>query len=590
MRTYLGTGDNPADPLIAADRGSSAPAFRDCAYVVFEDLQLADFGNRIPALTFEVFGHDDAQVSLGQLVPQSDPVSGQVLLENARGFSDEGGPVGSSLAAIDKVFPLSCVTTAAGLKLAAEQSFAANVPTLPEQLSSLDSEDAEARDKRRGEKRGREPLALRYYDEERDYQPGVQRALGRRPDGRESMIDLPAAMTATGARQLANSNAHRTRFQDETILWKTGELDPQIGPGSVVKVPGSSGFWSVRSWEWFDRGIEMGLERLAPALGAIVASDAGSANTPLDLPVTPTILDAFEAPLDGASDPANPVLLAATTSIGAGWRGASLFVEQGSALVEIGSARSERAVMGVLASPVGPSGSAIIEPSAFLEVDLPSDDLGFASTDITGVAMGANRLLVGGEVIQFLAAAPINPFRWKLSGLLRGRAGTEDAAIEGHAAETPVVLLDERLTTLDPASVPSSTTTQIAAIGQGDENAVYSALRNVGVSRRPPMPVAPRIRILGNGSIEACWTRRARGQWRWNDGGGVPLIEETESYEVGFGPISAPAAAWNTSEALFVLEPAEQSDLVSQFGSNPLWVRQIGTFGQSSPLLLTILS
>ena len=43
-------------PLIAASEGASGcPAFRGIAYVVFENLQLGDFGNRIPALTFEIF-------------------------------------------------------------------------------------------------------------------------------------------------------------------------------------------------------------------------------------------------------------------------------------------------------------------------------------------------------------------------------------------------------------------------------------------------------------------------------------------------------------------------------------------------------
>ena len=53
IRVYQGTGDAPVDPLISADRGSLAPAFRDIAYVVFEDLQLSDFGNRILGVDFD---------------------------------------------------------------------------------------------------------------------------------------------------------------------------------------------------------------------------------------------------------------------------------------------------------------------------------------------------------------------------------------------------------------------------------------------------------------------------------------------------------------------------------------------------------
>ncbi|MGZ8370595.1 MAG: baseplate multidomain protein megatron, partial [Caulobacteraceae bacterium] len=54
MRVYLGADDQTPDPLIEAVEGE-APAYRGLAYVVFEDLPLAAFGNRPPQLSFEVF-------------------------------------------------------------------------------------------------------------------------------------------------------------------------------------------------------------------------------------------------------------------------------------------------------------------------------------------------------------------------------------------------------------------------------------------------------------------------------------------------------------------------------------------------------
>ncbi|MBY6239758.1 glycoside hydrolase/phage tail family protein [Methylosinus sp. Sm6] len=55
MRIYLGDEEQLADPLIVAKEGAeNAPAYRGLAYVVFEQLSLAAFGNRIPQLTFEV--------------------------------------------------------------------------------------------------------------------------------------------------------------------------------------------------------------------------------------------------------------------------------------------------------------------------------------------------------------------------------------------------------------------------------------------------------------------------------------------------------------------------------------------------------
>ncbi|MEO0880707.1 MAG: glycoside hydrolase TIM-barrel-like domain-containing protein, partial [Pseudomonadota bacterium] len=53
FRLYHGTEDQTPDPTIDAIEGR-APAFRGLAYIVFEDMPLADFGNRIPQLSFEV--------------------------------------------------------------------------------------------------------------------------------------------------------------------------------------------------------------------------------------------------------------------------------------------------------------------------------------------------------------------------------------------------------------------------------------------------------------------------------------------------------------------------------------------------------
>lgn len=52
-RLYHGTANQLPDPLIEAIEGE-APAYRDTAYLVFEDLPLDAFGNRLPQFSFEV--------------------------------------------------------------------------------------------------------------------------------------------------------------------------------------------------------------------------------------------------------------------------------------------------------------------------------------------------------------------------------------------------------------------------------------------------------------------------------------------------------------------------------------------------------
>lgn len=55
MRVYRGTQDQMPDALIEAVEGAGAvPAYRGIAYVVFEDLDLGPYGNRVPQFAFEV--------------------------------------------------------------------------------------------------------------------------------------------------------------------------------------------------------------------------------------------------------------------------------------------------------------------------------------------------------------------------------------------------------------------------------------------------------------------------------------------------------------------------------------------------------
>lgn len=54
FRFYPGSEEQDVDPAIEAIEGAAAPAFKGLAYVVFEDLPLAEFGDRVPQLSFEV--------------------------------------------------------------------------------------------------------------------------------------------------------------------------------------------------------------------------------------------------------------------------------------------------------------------------------------------------------------------------------------------------------------------------------------------------------------------------------------------------------------------------------------------------------
>ncbi len=93
MRTYKGTSVQQPDPKIVAVEGADhAPAYRGIAYVVLEDLELGQFGNRVPQLTFEVMrpSEPDEPRDRADIARQ---VRGVAMIPGTGEFSLSTGPV-----------------------------------------------------------------------------------------------------------------------------------------------------------------------------------------------------------------------------------------------------------------------------------------------------------------------------------------------------------------------------------------------------------------------------------------------------------------------------------------------------------------
>ncbi|MGV1013715.1 MAG: baseplate multidomain protein megatron [Methyloceanibacter sp.] len=92
IRIYRGDEHQTSDGLIAAKEGGAdlAPAYRGTAYVVFEHLPLAQFGNRLPQLNFEVFRAVDDFEKLVRAVNLI-PSAGEFVYENERVIRIENG-------------------------------------------------------------------------------------------------------------------------------------------------------------------------------------------------------------------------------------------------------------------------------------------------------------------------------------------------------------------------------------------------------------------------------------------------------------------------------------------------------------------
>ena len=81
-RLHRGTETQMPDPFIEATMGAGfAPAYRGTAYIVFENLPLATFGNRLPQLSFEIYRPSEEPDSAEQLLTAVNmfPSSGEFI-------------------------------------------------------------------------------------------------------------------------------------------------------------------------------------------------------------------------------------------------------------------------------------------------------------------------------------------------------------------------------------------------------------------------------------------------------------------------------------------------------------------------------
>lgn len=596
LRVHLGHGDQTADALMAQAEGTTrCPAYRGIAYVVFEDLELADYGNRLPSLTFEILA-DAGSTSIAAVARTILP---EVVVSNLdtslAGFSIDQGSAGDSLAVIADAVPIACAVTGGALTLHAAEPAGPVTPLLLPGPAAANKDGQSAEAKASGWTRKREPLprvrqcGIRYYDVARDYQPGLQRGIGRSEQGDLQVVELPAALSAAEAQTLASNASRRAARPADTISYRVTEIDPAICPGAFVEVPIASGLWRVAQWEWQQDGVLLSLAACplngGSMTGSTVVADPGRFNAATDLASTPTVLSAFALPWDGTGSGTTPAVFAAATGASAGWTGAALLADlggDGGALVSIGSTGRRRARMGRTVGALPPASPLLLDRRSTVDVALAASDQTLEDASLLQLLQGANRVRIGNEIAQFASAVPLGGRVWRLSNWLRGRGGTE-WAIGTHAANELVVLIEDTLVQLDAAQIGDPATTRIVAVGLGDTAAVSVPISDSGATLRPLSPVHGKAIRQGDGAIGLDWVRRARGAWLWLDGVDTPLNEESERWEITVGDPDAPALRWQTTNPSLVATAAQLAGLPAG-APHYFAVRQIGRNAASTAL------
>lgn len=535
MRIHGGSERQAVDPLIAVAEGE-APAFRGLAYVVFEDLALAEFGNRLPNLSFELLA-GEGPVNLGQAVAELAGTAG-VRLDVAGEFTTVAGLyVGSASSLSDVMAPVLRYTGSAlsgGAHLVGSGGVVKELDPAGEAQSAAGGDDRATggdrdRQRRLSVSHAPDAVEISYYDVDRDYQAGLQRSR-LKPGERIEGGGLPVALDAAAAKRLCTDMLVRLAAgrQQRTLRLPWRFLG--MKPGDRLALP--DGLWRVRELRFETFVISLDLVRVAETTPPSQVSDGGRGLLHGDAPAGPSRLEVMDLPPLPGELPDRPRLLIAGAGAAPGWRRAGVMVSlDGGASYALAGVIPAPLVMGSALTALPPANPAGWDEVGSVDVALLSEGMWLEGRERNSVLAGANLAVLGREIIQYRRAAPIGPGRFRLSGLLRGRRGSE-WAVADHVP-------GERFVLLDPASLLElplplerlGETILVRAAGSGDVDALPLAVPIGGEAVRPLRPVHLRSVKVG-GELHFSWIPQSRAGFGWPDLADVPLGEAQPAWRV----------------------------------------------------------
>ena len=582
MRLLSGSEGQEVDPLIASLEGE-APAYRGCTLVVFEDLQLAEYGNRIPMLSFELVA-DHTNPDVGAILQDmSDNFVVSANTSPVLGYAAYGKSLREAARPLIDLHEIK-------LRQSGDQLVEADSPAV--RVPSDEAVGCGAGRDRGGTSaptlRARLPLSktpalvsLDHYDAARDYQAGRASAHGDPAARLEVDIDAPLVIDADRARALAE-NRIRTMYRErERLEISCAPEYFNLRPGDRIRHGGFD--WTVYTVEVVE-GVVQVSARLAVGTGGLssIVSDSGSVSSSPDVVVTPTQVSLLDLPDLGAGPEARMALAAGNAS--EGWKAVPVSWSAAGRSGVLSSAGRET-IMGNVVQALGPGCALVPDRRQNVQVVLLDDGLSLLSTDDYGLQAGANLAMIGSELVQFRDVTPLGAGQYRLSHLLRGVRGTE-WAMDWHADGETFVMVDQaRLTSIpmDRAWVGS----KVTAIAEGiaDDSTLPVSRNYAGEALRPPSPAHLEVTIDPSGALNIEWIARSRLAWAWVDGHESGIGENSMTFLIELtGDASTVRAV--TGATSHVLTPDQTADFAGQLSE--VRVSAIGDLATSRPTRTTV--
>lgn len=271
----------------------------------------------------------------------------------------------------------------------------------------------------------------------------------------------------------------------------------------------------------------------ASVINSVASGDDNDQSSNLIRVVKPTTLLLLDIPILRDADNAPGIYAAVNSSTP--WPGTTLYRSADNITYAKSISSVTRAVTGVTTTLLGTwTGGDVFDERNSVTVNVGEGQLASVTRDVL-LSTNNNALLVGREIVQFRSALLIGAGVYTVSGLLRGRRGTE-WAVAAHAIGERVVLL--QTTTLkriaeSAADIGTPVYWKAVTIGKTLAGTQSQAFTDTGVALKPFAPVD--LRKAGDdSSIIVTWKRRSRLATRFTGSAGinVPLGEASESYTV----------------------------------------------------------
>ena len=383
-------------------------------------------------------------------------------------------------------------------------------------------------------------MALTYNNVDGDYQTDTQYS-DRLLTGMESTsaVQVPMGFTASEAKAIADTSLMDKAVSALSTTVKVGIEYAKLEPTDVILLTGEdTSQYRMRIIKRTDAGGVTTLQCVGDDASVLtqagVTDTAASGQTTVAALAT-TTLELMDLP--ALRDVDNlPGLYVAVTGSATNWTSAAVYDSLDDITYTTQSLITSQAPLGTCSTALGNwAGGNVFDETNTVTVDVGLQQLASVTYSDILANTATNAALVGNELIQYRVATLVSAGVYTLSGLLRGRRGTEDA-MTGHVAAERFVALGisgVRFLPLQSGDLARLRYYKGVSASQALSAVTAQSITPVGNTLKPFAPVHPRANRDAADTVIS-WTRQTRLSTRIVGAlpPSIPLGETAESYEV----------------------------------------------------------